>query len=1030
MESIYRSPLRVYLCFAILLLMGFICFTKIPIALFPNSSKPEVSITVPFGKFTRDSFLNTYGRDFEGQLRGIQTPNCTTERVEAYYNSTDVFYSIFFRWGDSGDACLKEASQVLSAYKSRWPQEIQESSWVWLNAHGTGFFFGTISSAKRGSEELYNLVEPLLGPKLAAIKEASEAVVFNPEEKSVTIELSPLKMAGFKIKPDQIFTKIRDALTNFGGGVLSHAGHSITIEIGSNFRGVDDLEKILVSTDASKRVFLGELADVRYEVASNNRRVFKINGAASVGVWATPAPGRNIKVMAEKVLQALDEAMASDAIPKDVHYSVAINPATFIDESVSNVMHEVWLCSLIAVLVLFIFIGSFFGTLTALIEIPTSIVLSFILMKATGVQLNLVSMGGLALSVGMNVDASIVVIDSIIKRFQGRKRGVISNDDVVGLVTEAVREVKVPVVAATITSLVVFIPLVFTSNLSYAILGDLAKAVIYSHSISLFIAMILVPTVRIHMANRLGSFAEKHSIGWLDRWLDRLYDGYCRALAYFMEAPKLRNISYATVALSIVAAAITIPARLPREIIGKPASSIISVNLTSPKSTQMGQMEETAARFERMVHDTFGEKIDFVFTQVWAIDRGYLSIHLRNKHDYQKTLETLQELTKNDMETQFNYSPFNPAELPIPNPPDWRVTFANRSPEVAEATRDAFRLGLLEHGIVDDVQEDSASNLPNRLQLQPYDDKFALLSESTNPVFPSDVAAMVNLATGPVNVGRMVINNRVKTISARYPDQLVATPDEIAALPIRANDRILPLRALSEFKVSREAQRVTRINGEHSIALEGYFSEKEKKIEPEVRKRFNDFVEQFHKEHPNAGVSVVDAKVELSKALSELEMTVGLSMALIFLVLLLQFSSVVHTLIVMLAIPFGIFGVLVSLFGFHSTLSLNSGLGIILLVGITVANSIMLVEMILRLVEDGVPVRDAILETARKRIRPILMTSLITILGMLPVAIGFGEGGKVLQPLGIAVCGGLWVSLIFTLFFIPALEYSYLKWKK
>ena len=159
-------------------------------------------------------------------------------------------------------------------------------------------------------------------------------------------------------------------------------------------------------------------------------------------------------------------------------------------------------------------------------------------------------------------------------------------------------------------------------------------------------------------------------------------------------------------------------------------------------------------------------------------------------------------------------------------------------------------------------------------------------------------------------------------------------------------------------------------------------------------------------------------KFELTKAINELIITTLLSLVLIFLVLYLRFSSILHRLIIMLAIPFGILGVFLSLWIFNSTISLNSALGVILLNGITVANSILLVDRILKHVTNGVEVKQAIMLTAKERIRPILMTSIITILGMLPIAFGFGEGGSVLQPLGIAVSGGLWVSLIFTLYVV------------
>jgi HAE1 family hydrophobic/amphiphilic exporter-1 len=247
--------------------------------------------------------------------------------------------------------------------------------------------------------------------------------------------------------------------------------------------------------------------------------------------------------------------------------------------------------------------------------------------------------------------------------------------------------------------------------------------------------------------------------------------------------------------------------------------------------------------------------------------------------------------------------------------------------------------------------------------------------------------------------------------------------------------KVVPLRALVDFELWESSKTLARINGENSFRLEGFLTEKEKKHSNVVLAKIKKFTKNFTTNilptiSNKVTVNMVDAKIELTKAIHELILTTLLSLVLIFLVLYLRFSSVIHTLIIMLAIPFGMLGVFLSLWIFNSTLSLNSALGIILLNGITVANSIMLVDRILKNISKGIEAKQAILLTAKERIRPILMTSIITILGMLPIAFGFGEGGKVLQPLGIAVSGGLWVSLIFTLYIIPALEYKVLTYAK
>jgi len=1034
MNKIYSSPIRVYLCFGVFLFLGIWSYLNIPVALFPNSSKPDIGVSIPFGSLPREAFLNTYGKFIESEFKSIQTQSCTLDKIEGSYETNRVHYRLMFKWEDEGETCLKEVNQILATYKSKWPEEVQHGSYAFLNAMGTGFLMGTFHSNKRDDKAIYDLIEPVLQPKLSAINEANNPSVFNPLAKQITIELQPLKMASFKLLPRDVFDRIREQLATYSSGVLNESGNNIAIEVSSDVTGIRDLEEILISKNKDRQIFLNHIAKVKVEPVSQQRMIIKLNGEASVAIFITPAPGKNIKKMSEKVLDAVRETLSSDEIPDDIKFSLSINPAEFIDQSIFNVTQEVWICSLIAVLVLFIFIGSFFGTLTALIEIPTSIILSFIIMKLTGVQINLISLGGLALSVGMNVDASIVVIDSIIKKFKEHSVQSRSYSEIVSVVTDAVKDVYIPIIVATITSLVVFIPLVFTSDLTNAILGDLAKAVIYSHGLSMFIALILVPTIRAHLAHRFSSFSEEHSIKFLDRALGRLYDLYAKSLGLFLHAKKTRYLSYLLIASLTVGMIVIIPPQLKREIIGKPNTSIVTGYLFASKNTHINEMEEVVRQFERRIDDRFSEKISFTFAQIIAPDAAMLVIHLKDKEQFRSMIESLQEMTKNDLDIHYNFDSFNPAELPIPNPPDWRVVFKGSNINETQIVQDYFRSALLEAETVDDVKEETSRVFDNKIVLKPYDEKWNLIRSSTSGVNHRDLADIVTLATEPVEIGRLVIDDRHLAIMAKYPDQLVSTRTDLASLPVPLGDQLIPLRSLADISSMKQPPELLRIDGQNVFRLEGRFSEKEKKKEDEITSAFAVLVDNFKKDilpkiSSKVSVDVVDAKVELSKALDELLLTILISISLIFLVLVVQFSSIVHSFIVMLAIPFGILGVFVSLYVFGSTLSLNSALGIILLVGITVANSIMLVEMILKLTRLGMDPEKAIIETAKKRIRPILMTSLTTILGMLPIAIGHGEGGKVLQPLGIAVCGGLWVSLIFTLYIIPALEYSYLRRK-
>jgi len=297
-------------------------------------------------------------------------------------------------------------------------------------------------------------------------------------------------------------------------------------------------------------------------------------------------------------------------------------------------------------------------------------------------------------------------------------------------------------------------------------------------------------------------------------------------------------------------------------------------------------------------------------------------------------------------------------------------------------------------------------------------------------------------------------------VRLRFPMNYVNDSDELASLPVGLGDRIVPLKALASVSLEKVRPSIMRENGRELFQVSARGKQDERRQTAESVRKAEELLRNWPKvlaeirekrkamsEEPvisgstsspglggAAGESspslvLEDAQVELTDAIHQLAFAVTLSILLIFVTMVFQFGSIMNSILVLVSIPLGFIGVVISLFVFQSTLSLNSMLGVILLNGLAVANSIILVDFLQKKVKEGIAPHLAAVEVAKVRLRPILMTSLTTGLGMLPVAFGFGEGGKILQPLGIAVAGGLGFSVITTLFIVPALQVSWLELK-
>jgi HAE1 family hydrophobic/amphiphilic exporter-1 len=1056
--------MRVYLVLAVLSLIGIVCAFQLPVSLFPNSSKPKVSVRVG-SNLAPDAFMRNYGRYLEESFRAIRRGPLEVENIEATYSAQNASYDIDFKWGGDSDEAVREVQAVFNGWLGRLPPECKDRYSVWGGSDEGGFLALSFFSQERSLTEIHQILEPVLAPRLARVRGASSAELFNPQRRQVLVELRPEALAALQLFPSDIANAIVHSVDSFAGGSIVMKDANLRIEFPRVVQSVEEFKHIQIATPAGRAVSLGEIARVDLTLPSDSTRLFKTSGASSVILFASPKPGGNIKAMAEEVKDIVKEVMPG--LPKDIQYREIVDPSEFIRSAVFNVGKEVALAAGLAVIILFLFVGNLKNVVTAAIEIPLSLVLAFILMRLTGMNLNLISLGGLALSAGMNVDASVVVMENIFRHFdkaqQDQPGKKFNFEERLQIITKAVHEVQFAVIASTIASLVVFIPLAFTSELSYAILGDLAKAVVFSHGFSAIVALILVPTIRLHLMKNGMTHEQPSLFEGVLLWLENTYS---RVLAYFLENKRWKLVSYAgLMALFALLITVVVP-RLPREVIGKPDTDWLTLSVNTSGNSVTRQMEAQTEEIENQLLSKFGDKIAYTFTQMSRPNNSFIMFRLKDKHDMKEMWKQAEEIFVNTPTTQYWIDAWNPSEMQLPNPPDFEATVRGLDNEaMATLTRD----------VVDELQErklfQSVWGRPNpsadsSVIVRPRSEQFPLLQAQGMRLTLSDLADLTRTATDGQTVMRLDFDNEDMAIFMRFDQKYVTTAEELGALPIGIGSRIVPLKALASVERDTGKIAIRRRNGQQIFTIEGRGKKDDTakteqgvkvatdvvnrwpQIESERKAKFlaaNSATTSDATTSPTDSakpaievntasnkaaptIEVEDSKRELNSALKQLAVAVSLSIVLIFLTMVFQFGSIMNSLLVLVAVPLGFIGVIISLFVFQSSLSLNSLLGVILLNGLSVANSIILVDFLQRKVKEGVAPRLAAIEVARVRLRPILMTSMTTGLGMLPIALGLGEGGKILQPLGIAVAGGLVFSMTTTLFIVPALQVSWIEW--
>lgn len=1025
MSNLYSKPLRVYIILGALAIWGIISGLRLPISLFPNSSQITISVNIPLGSLSAQQFFEAYGNDLESNLQGMKIESVAVKELHAEYRNQNANYQITFEWGADPEKAKSDVQNLVNSRMASASEDIRRGIAVYSWSENRGFFAISFYSPMRSLDDLYQTLEPMITPLKSKIEDAGDFGLFNPNSKEVSISLIPEKLAQYEITTVQIQQAIENSVVGLTGGTLKLGEKDYLINLPKNTPTFEELSQVRVSAAGKPAIFLKDIAKITMGVSKNNRQKFKTSGVESLILFASPKEGGNIKQMSDQIMTQME--ILKKQWPADVEFKILVNPAEFINSSVMSVVHEVFLAALLAVIVLFIFLGSFKNVITAAIEIPLSLLMAFILMRLAGMNLNLISLGGLALSAGMNVDASVVVLENIVRHFE-HKVGKLTYQEKLQTVITAVNEVRLPIIASTLASLVVFFPLIFTQGLTHSLLGDLAKAVIFSHGLSAVVALVLVPTIRLQLLSMGQNLESKSPV---EGTILKIENFYRKTLEAFLNSKKWQRGVFGGVILLLPILFFLVIPRLNKEVIGKPDSDWLIIGVSSPSFATMKQLESELDDLEASIDKNFGDEKLYTFTQLQGSHDGNIMVRMKDKSKILKMVEKAEELYKNTSTKFYWAESWNPSELSIPDPPQYRLEITGGDPiKRLEAAQDIQAL-LLENGIFDKVRVTPTADKEKEIRVQ----QFVESGAASEVLSKYELSHYLRVATDGVYAEKIFLKQQEMPIYLRLNNEDVTSVDQLKAFPIGFEGRLIPLGALANITLEDRAPRIYREDQKSLIVLTGRLNKAQMDQAKERVKKANEVLVKYktgrNVNNPDLPSLVeVQPDKELQSSLNQLKWAVAISIALVFLTMVIQLGDFVHSLLVLVAIPLGFIGVLVSLFVFNSTLSLNSGLGTILLNGIAVANSIILVDFIRKLHEEGKDAKTATVEASLARLRPILMTSMTTVLGMLPIALGFGEGGKILQPLGIAVCGGLWVSMLLTLYIVPALQYLYLHSKE
>lgn len=1015
LRFIFHRPVGFLLSLLVLVGAGIVVITQLPVMMYPQTRRPQVQVNLSHPGISALDFQEQYAERIEPRLQSLEG----LDLLETTYSTDNSSFVLTFQWEIPPEEARTQVQNLLSSLNSALPEEIRDS-WSVRSREGenAGYLVMGLTSASTPPEELYRLLEETLGPEMDKIPDVEEITLNNTRQLTVDIKLDQRKMLAYGLTILDVNTALQAGFVPSPLGSLNTSEGRLSLRLQRQGRSLQGLTALEVKKVGDSTVSLDDIAqvDIRYALPG---RVFLVKDRPAVQLTAQPVEGGNVNQLTHQVRTMVDQVLGSGRLPEDTEYFFYLDPAKYIQRSIDNVVQSALLGGLLAVLMVLLVLGEMRNTLIIAASIPLSLVFSFLLMGAFGMSLNLISLGGLALAVGMIVDATIVVMENI-HRHRLETPGKLHIQDWQKMVLGATAQVRSPVIASTVTSVLVFLPISFTSPLTNAILGDQARTVVFALSGSLVVSLTVVPLLAFYLYRGRGSERRSQL---------SLAVGSRRAMVFFQEIyrmalgwlirRRLRAGLFLSASLGILAVSVLVLLPLvPREILPTPTSDRIVLFFRNSTVTEPEDLiRDVVPEMSRKIEEALGDRMVQKFANLSG-RFNQIFIDLTGPSKTQEALDILGKIFISEGDWYYNILPWDPAALPLPNTFDFQLSVHGPDPgkkteilaqvQALLAEKEFYRRAFTRPSTSQNTQLDLTLRASTQGKLPPW-------TESTL----GGLIRRILAGTTPITLSDGQEEARV---SAAYPKELVDSQADLEDFLVPFQQSFVPLKHFFQFSRTSGVSQVFSEDGEPVYRVYGFAGPQ---ISDPERLALQAQAEVYLRENlklPEGYSYTFDnPREEMDRAIGSLFLALGISVMLMYLFLVFQFNSLGTPLIILVTIPLGLTGVILSLWLFGSTINLNSLLGTILLGGIVVNNAIIMIDFFLASRHDYPDKREALLGTAVLRFQPILITTLTTVIGMLPLALGLGEGANILQPLGIVVSGGLTVSTLFTLFAVPAL---------
>jgi len=998
-EVATRRRVAISMAAVTLVLFGLIALKDLKVNLLPDLSYPTVTVRTEYRGAAPEEIETLLTRPVEEAVGVVK--NVRSVKSVSRAGQSDVILE--FAWGTNMDRAGLEVREKLEVLQL--PLEASRPLLLRFNpATDPIMRFGLISDSSEeaslkalrryADEEIKKLLEPVEG--VAAVK------ISGGLEDEIQIEIDQRKMAQLNLTIDQLSARLAAENVNVSAGRLEEGAQRYLVRTINQFGSVEEFGELIVAPGEARPVYLRDIARVRAGY-SEREAIIRMNGQEAVEVAIYKEGDANTVSVAKGVGKRL-ESLVED-LPQGMSMEKVDDQSIFIDRAISEVVTAAILGGLLAVLVIFLFLRNFWYTFTIALSIPVSIIATFFLMGQAGISLNIMSLGGIALATGLLVDNAIVVLENI-SRYRAQGEGLVS------AAIKGASEVGGAVIAATLTTIAVFLPLAFVDGVAGQLFRDQALTVTFALAISLAVAVTLIPM----MASASGhkSMAPDARSSRFGNWFSGQYG---RMLEWALVH---RFLTLATATVLMVCAVLMLSS-VGTELVPQLDQGRFNVTLEAAPGTPLEETDRIGGDLQRMaagdpaVETIYGvagsgNRIDANPTESGENIARMLVVMSpeSSEPDQRRVIRDLRARASDIAGLDANFS--SPELLSFDKPLEIEIqgydldSLRKASDEVLRRLRQSSRFA--------DVESSLERGHPE-IQIYFDQERAAALGLTVKEI--SD--QVVGKIRGQVATRYSWRDRKIDVLVRLSEDerQSIAAVRELIVNP--QSEHPVPLSSVAEIRVAEGPAEIRRGNQERMALVQANLAHGDLGTAvDEAETLLADMQLPY-----GLSMNITGQSEEMAASFKSLLFALGLAVFLVYLVMASQFESLLHPFVILFSIPLAAVGVALALWLTGTSLSVIVFIGLIMLAGIVVNNAIVLLDLINQLRERGMDRISAIREGARLRLRPIMMTTLTTVLGLLPMALGLGEGSEMRTPMAITVIGGLLTSTMLTLLVVPVM---------